>query len=147
MKTTNPKVLSLRSCALAVAGLLLWMTGSTAWAAQGLDDILSRVSARVADSLERFSETRCTEKVNQQKLSPDGKVERDINSTYDYLVIFTNAGGELSLDESRKPQVQETRQEQHTAAGDQRFRDSVSDLSSLLRGELSIHRPGRRNRG
>jgi len=103
MKTTSPKVLSLRSCALAVAGLLLSMTSTTVWAADGLDDILSRVSARVADSLERFSETRCTEKVNQQKLSSDGKVERDINSTYDYLVIFTNAGGELSLDESRKP--------------------------------------------
>ena len=80
MKTTSPKALSLRSCALAVAGLLLSMTSTTVWAADGLDDILSRVSARVADSLERFSETRCTEKVNQQKLSSDGKVERDTDA-------------------------------------------------------------------
>jgi hypothetical protein len=98
--TTNP---ALRGYALAVAGFLLCVTVSTAQAADSLDDILSRTSARVADSIERFSETKCTEKVDQQKLSGDGKVERDLNSTYDYLVIFTNAGGELSLDESRQP--------------------------------------------
>jgi len=70
-------------------------------AAENFDDFLSRASARVSDSLERFSEVKCTEKVQQLKLSPNGKVEREIESTYDYLVIFTNAGGELSLDESR----------------------------------------------
>ena len=31
----------------------------------------------------------------------DGKVELKEESTYDYLVILTNAGGEISLDESR----------------------------------------------
>lgn len=103
MKNAIIKDLSLRGYALAVAGLLLCVTGTTARAADSLDDILSRTSARVADSIERFSETKCTEKVNQQKLSSDDKVERDINSTYDYLVIFTDAGGELSLDESRQP--------------------------------------------
>ncbi len=44
---------------------------------------------------------KCTEKVNQQKLTPGGKVELQRDSTYDYLVILTNVGGELSLDESR----------------------------------------------
>lgn len=73
----------------------------TTSAAESPQDLLDRVSKRVAKSLEQFSEVRCTEKVSQQKLSDDGKVERDIQSTYDYLVIFTNVGDELSLDESR----------------------------------------------
>jgi hypothetical protein len=103
MRTTMTTNRALRGYALAVAGSLLCVAVSTAQAADRLDDILSRTSARVADSIERFSETKCTEKVDQQKLSGDGKVERDLNSTYDYLVIFTNAGGELSLDESRQP--------------------------------------------
>ena len=103
MKNTITRRVSPRGYALAIAGLLLCVTGTTARAADGLDDILSRASARAAVSLERFSETKCTERVNQQKLSSEGRVERDIHSTYDYLVIFTNAGGELSLDESRQP--------------------------------------------
>ena len=44
---------------------------------------------------------KCTEQVRQQKLAPNGKVERDAQSTYDYLVFLTNAGGELSVNESR----------------------------------------------
>jgi len=103
MKNTMTKNPALRSYVLAAAGFLLCMTSAKARAADSLDDILSRASARVADTLERFSEAKCTERVDQQKLSEDGKVERDVNSTYDYLVIFTDAGGELSLDESRQP--------------------------------------------
>jgi hypothetical protein len=98
-----PKKLALRSHVLAIAGILFFMTSTSAQVTDSLEGILSRTSARVADSLERFSETKCTEKVHQQKLSGDGKVERDITSTYDYLVIFTDAAGELSLDESRQP--------------------------------------------
>jgi len=64
-------------------------------------DLLSRVQGQVAEYLEQFSDVKCTEKVNQQKLTPGGKVELQRDSTYDYLVILTNAGGELSLDESR----------------------------------------------
>jgi hypothetical protein len=63
--------------------------------------LLARVRTGVSKSLEQFSEVRCTEKVNQEKLADDGKLERNIQSTYDYLAIFTSAGGELSLDESR----------------------------------------------
>ncbi len=83
------------------AGLSLFSI--TARAADDLDQLLTRTTARVADSLERFSEVKCTEKVKQQKLSPDGKVERDLESTYDYLVIFSDADGDLNLNESRLP--------------------------------------------
>ncbi len=64
-------------------------------------DLLARVQGQVSDYLDQFSDVKCTEKVNQQKLTPNGKVELQRDSTYDYLVILTNAGGEVSLDESR----------------------------------------------
>ena len=56
---------------------------------------------QVSDSLEQFSDVKCTEQVTQEKLGKEDKVELKEESTYDYLVILTNAGGELSLDESR----------------------------------------------
>ena len=66
-----------------------------------LDDLLGRTSQQVSNFLGQFSDVKCTEKVTQEKLGKEGKVELKEESTYDYLVILTNAGGELSLDESR----------------------------------------------
>ena len=67
----------------------------------GLDDLLARTSTQVAGFLDQFSDVKCIEQVEQEKLGKDGKVELRDESTYDYLVILTNPGGELSLDESR----------------------------------------------
>jgi hypothetical protein len=64
-------------------------------------DLLPRVRDRVSDYLEQFSEVKCTEKVKQEKLKANDKVELEHDSIYDYLVILTNSGGEVSLDESR----------------------------------------------
>jgi hypothetical protein len=66
-----------------------------------LDDLLSRTSQQVSNFLGQFSEVKCTEKVTQEKLGKEDKVELKEESTYDYLVILTNTGGELGLDESR----------------------------------------------
>ncbi len=66
-----------------------------------LDDVLSLTSAQVTKFLDEFSNVKCTEEVEQQKLRTDGKVELKEQSTYDYLVILTNNGGDLSLGESR----------------------------------------------
>lgn len=66
-----------------------------------LDDLLNRTSQQVSNFLEQFADVKCTEKVTQQKMGKDDKVELKEESTYDYLVILTNTGGELSLDESR----------------------------------------------
>jgi hypothetical protein len=66
-----------------------------------LDDLLSRTSQQVSDFLGQFSDVKCTEKVTQEKLGKEDKVELKEESTYDYLVILTNTSGELSLDESR----------------------------------------------
>jgi hypothetical protein len=81
----------------ATAGLLM----TTSAHAQSVDEILSRTSQQVSSFVEQFSEVKCTEHVVQEKLAESNKVERRTESTYDYLVILTNNGGELSLDESR----------------------------------------------
>jgi len=75
---------------------------------QRLDNLLARTASRTSEFLDQFSDVKCTEHVRQEKLNKDEKVEVKEDSPYDYLVILTNAGGELSLDESRLP-VQETK--------------------------------------
>ena len=71
--------------------------------AMQLDKLLDRVSKRVSDFLDLFSNVKCVEQVRQEKLKADGKVQLAEQSSYDYLVIMTNTGGDLSLDESRLP--------------------------------------------
>jgi hypothetical protein len=66
-----------------------------------LDDLLDRSRQQVSGFLELFSDVKCTERVMQEKLGKNDKVELKEESTYDYLVILTNPGGELSLNESR----------------------------------------------
>jgi len=73
-----------------------------------LDKTLDRVTLRVSGFLDLFSDVKCTEQVTQEKFKPNGKVELVEQSTYDYLVLFTNVGGELSLAESRLPVKQAT---------------------------------------
>jgi hypothetical protein len=68
---------------------------------KNLDALLSRTSQQVSSFVEQFSEVKCTEHVVQEKFAESNKIERRTESTYDYLVILTNSGGELSLDESR----------------------------------------------
>jgi hypothetical protein len=68
-----------------------------------LNDLLARTADQTAAFLDQFSDVKCTEQVRQEKLGKDDKVELKEDSTYDYLVILTNAGGELNLSESRIP--------------------------------------------
>jgi hypothetical protein len=77
--------------------------GPLACAAADLDALLVRTSKQVSSFLDQFSDVKCTEHVTQEKLGKDAKIELKEESTYDYLVILTNPGGELSLDESRLP--------------------------------------------
>lgn len=76
-----------------------------------LDDLLVRTNDQVAKFVDQFSDVKCTEHVEQQKIRPDGKLELKEESTFDYLVILTNAGGEISLDESRLPVKEEKKDE------------------------------------
>jgi len=79
-----------------------------------LADLLSRTSEQVTGFLDQFSDVKCTEQVEQEKLGQDGKVELKEESTYDYLVILGNNGGDLSLDESRLPVREAKRDKKNT---------------------------------
>jgi hypothetical protein len=68
-----------------------------------MDKLLDLTGQRVTEFLDLFSNVKCVERVTQQKIRPDGKIELSEQSSYDYLVILTNSGGDLSLDESRLP--------------------------------------------
>ena len=95
----------LKSRRLCLLGSLL-LAGTIATAqtsATPLDKVLDRTSQRVSEFLDQFSNVKCTEQVTQEKFKPNGKVELEQQSTYDYLVILTNAGGDLNLNESRLP--------------------------------------------
>jgi hypothetical protein len=108
------------NAAVVLLGILLVVPGfaSTAPAspeAQKLNDLLERTADQTSGFLDQFSEVKCTEQVRQEKLGKDDKVELKEDSTYDYLVILTNAGGELNLSESRIPMHEAKRDRKNTS--------------------------------
>lgn len=106
-------------CGLHNAVLLAVCVGVSGYGAhaenKNLDQLLARASQQAEVFLRQFSDVKCTEKVTQEKLNPAGKVERITESTYDYLVILSNSGGELSLNESRLPLHQAKPDKQKTS--------------------------------
>jgi hypothetical protein len=86
---------------LAAAALVCLAIQPSRAATTPLDEMIGRANDQVSKFVEQFSDVKCTEHVTQEKFKADGKVELKEDSTYDYLVILTNAGGEISLDESR----------------------------------------------
>lgn len=97
----------LRALAPALVLVLVVVSASLA-AAQNpdprpLDKLLDRTSQRVSEFLDQFSNVKCTEQVTQQKLRPDGKVDVEQQSSYDYLVMLINNSGDLTFNESRLP--------------------------------------------
>ena len=100
MKITRPRCS--RVFVNAATAMLLVLVPLPALAQQAsLDELLARTSRQVSAFVDEFSSVKCTERVTQEKLGKEAKVERRADSTFDYLVILTNTGGELSLDESR----------------------------------------------
>ena len=80
-----------------------------------LNDLLTRTGDRTAAFLDQFSDVKCTEHVVQEKLGKEDKVEIKEDSSYDYLVILTNSGGDLSLSESRLPLHDATHDRKNTS--------------------------------
>jgi hypothetical protein len=66
--------------------------------------LLDKAARQASAFLAQFSEVKCTEQVTQQKLTPNGKVEFQEATTFDYLVILSNVGGDLAFNESRLAQ-------------------------------------------
>ena len=87
----------------ACAGFSLGGETPTAANADKFPALLKRTGEVMSEYVERFSDVRCSEKVIQQKFRNNGsqKVDLKEESSYDYLVILSNNGGELSLSESR----------------------------------------------
>ena len=102
---------------LVLLAVALCFAGSTPVApeAQRLNDLLARTNEQTSAFLDQFSDVKCTEHVRQEKLGKDNKVELKEDSTYDYLVILTNAGGELNLSESRIPVREAKRDRKNTS--------------------------------
>jgi hypothetical protein len=86
---------------LAVLTVPLMFVSRAAAEHEPLDDLLARTSKQVSLFLDEFSDVKCTENVTQLKLGKNDKVEAKQESTFDYLVILTNAGGQLNFSESR----------------------------------------------
>jgi len=101
--------------AVLLTGLSIGETSPASPEAQRLGDLLARTANQTAGFLDQFSDVKCTEKVRQEKLGKDDKVELKEDSTYDYLVILTNAGGELNLSESRIPVHEAKRDRKNTS--------------------------------
>ena len=101
--------------AVLVAALCFGDITSALTEAQKLNDLLARTADQTSGFLDQFSDVKCTEQVRQEKLGKDDKVELKEDSTYDYLVILTNAGGELNISESRIPVREAKRDRKNTS--------------------------------
>jgi hypothetical protein len=69
--------------------------------ADSLQDILGRTSNNVSSFLDVFSSVNCSERVLQERLDDNGKTVEKHETAFDYLVLLSNSGGELNLEESR----------------------------------------------
>jgi hypothetical protein len=66
-----------------------------------LQAILDLAGSNVAAFLDAISDVNCTEHVIQEKIADNGKTIEKRESDFDYIVLLSNAGGELNLSESR----------------------------------------------
>jgi len=98
----------LRGRRIAALALFLVLGGGRSFcqdvAQQALQVLLTKAAKQANSFLAQFSEVKCTEQVTQQKLTPNGKVEFQEASTFDYLVILNSVGGDLAFNESRLAQ-------------------------------------------
>lgn len=101
----RPSQLARRRWCLPILTLLLWPAAGPCLAQEPpLPALLAKAGDQASRFLTQFSEVKCTEQVTQQKLAPNGKVEFQEASTFDYLVILNSVGGDLAFNESRLAQ-------------------------------------------
>lgn len=104
LRRKNAKVLWWSVLALfATAGICFAGDVPTVTDSRKLIGLLNRTGEQTSAFLDEFSYVTCTEHVRQEKLGKNDKVELKEESTFDYLVILTDAGGELNLSETRTP--------------------------------------------
>ncbi len=92
----------MRRAFLAVAVLAFAASlGLAADSSPAPQDLVARAEKKAQAFVDGFSEVKCTEFVEQSKLTPKGKIEYKADSRYDYLLIAQGSDGELDLQESR----------------------------------------------
>ena len=101
---------------LAIVTSRVCLAGTNPQSAEGQESggLLRRTADQTQVFLDQFSDVKCIEQVRQEKLGKEDKVELKEESTYDYLAILTNAGGELNLSESRIPVREAKRDRRNT---------------------------------
>jgi hypothetical protein len=66
-----------------------------------IERLLDRTGSAVVKMLDQLGDVKCTERVEQIKFAKNGRPEYQEDSTFDYLVLFQRAGGDVNLVESR----------------------------------------------
>ena len=88
---------------LTFAAFMLLNARSASAQSQSLDGLLDETAKNVNGYLEKVSDVRCTERVQQLKLDKNGHAEYSEEGAYDYFVLLQGGDDELLLDESRIP--------------------------------------------
>jgi hypothetical protein len=89
---------------------------AAAGAGNSFQELLDRASSNVAAFLETISEVNCTEHLTQERIAENGRTMEKHESAFDYLVLLSNAGGELNLVESRVAAADANNKEVHEKA-------------------------------
>jgi len=91
------------ACALFLLVPLVASAGSqqTQTITDPLTTLVERAGNHVSQFLDVISDVNCRERVLQEKLNEKGKTEEKAESTFDYLIMLSTAGGEFNLVESR----------------------------------------------
>jgi len=86
---------------LCLVGALFLLSRSMMAGAGSTEELLTRMATHSSDVVQQLSSVKCTERVTQEKLATNGKIEFKQESSYDYMVILTNSEADLALEESR----------------------------------------------
>jgi hypothetical protein len=106
VKTCDISRRRLQAAALLVGSLFITAPPG-AFADRPLDETIGRAGKSVELFWQQFSTITCTEYVTQEKLGMQGKVEYKQQSSFDYLIMMSLKGDDLTVDESRLLQKSE----------------------------------------
>ena len=85
----------------ALSLMMLVLAAPDSLSTPPLEDILSRTAVSVERFWEQFSAVNCTEAVAQEKIGDKGKVAYRRESLFDYLILMSLQGDDLTVEESR----------------------------------------------
>jgi hypothetical protein len=105
MQTMTKRLLAWRLILLLAVAPLAHATSPLA-----VEMVVDRTSKEVKSYLDQVSDVTCTERVELEKLAPNGKVQFSEEDTYNYFVLLQGSNDDLQLSESRLLQSPEHKQ-------------------------------------